>query len=266
VQNPNEQNRRVWDERARSGASHAVAAGEKEFQNARAVLDSCGWLPKELRGKRVLCLAAGGGWHGPLFAHLGAEVTVVDISEEMLVLDRKLCEEHRLPVRLVRASMDDLSALAPESFELVIQPVSTCYVPDVAAVYREVARVTRPAALYISQHKQPASLQASARPGSEGYVIRHPYQPGEALPAERIASSEHREAGAREFIHSWESLIGGLCRSGFVVEDLLEPRHAKPGAIPGRFGHRSAFLPPYVTIKARKTGSSREAQQLWIPT
>ena len=41
-------------------------------------------LPIKLAGLRVLCLAAGGGWHGPLFASLGAEVTVVDISGEMI--------------------------------------------------------------------------------------------------------------------------------------------------------------------------------------
>ncbi len=38
--------------------------------------------------------------------------------------------------------MDDLSALPAAGFDIVIQPVSTCYVPDVLAVYREVARVT----------------------------------------------------------------------------------------------------------------------------
>src|ERR1051325_574985 len=123
MSNPIENNRRIWDERAREGKKHALPATEKDFQNARARVDQCGWLPKELRGVRVLCLAAGGGWHGPLFAHLGAEVTVVDISEEMLALDRKIADARGLPIKLLRASMDDLSALPPGAFEVVVQPV-----------------------------------------------------------------------------------------------------------------------------------------------
>src|SRR3954469_24097549 len=206
-----EQNRRVWNERARSKEVHATPAGEKEFRNARAIVDQCGWLPKELRGVPVLCLAAGGGWHGPLFAALGAEVTVVDISQEMLNLDKQLSAHRGLSLKLLRASMDDLSLLPKASFDLVIQPVSTCYVPDISLVYREVAQVARAGALYISQHKQPGSLQASGLPTRGGYVVAQPYYSRNPLPPE-IDGLQHREAGALEFIHPWEQLVGGLCR------------------------------------------------------
>jgi SAM-dependent methyltransferase len=265
MENPIEQNRRVWNERARLQEVHATPAGEKEFRNARAIVDQCGWLPKELGGVPVLCLAAGGGWHGPLFAHLGADVTVVDISEEMLALDRKISKERKLRMKIVRASMDDLSDLARAAFEIVIQPVSTSYVPDVTVVYREIANVTKPDGIYISQHKQPVSLQASAQPGTAGYSIRHLYKTGNVLPPE-AGGLVHRESGASEFMHSWESLLGDLCRSGFVIEDLVEPRHGDPKAEPGTFAHRSAYVPPYVTIKARRLeGSGSNRNQLWIP-
>src|SRR5689334_2400976 len=184
MENPIEQNRRVWNERARLQQVHATPAGEKEFRNARAIVDQCGWLPKELRGVPVLCLAAGGGWHGPLFASLGAEVTVVDISEEMLELDKKVCAARKLLLKRVQTSMDDLSMLADGAFEIVIQPVSTCYLPELEKAYSEIARVTAPGGLYISQHKQPSSLQASARPGQGGYAIVHSYYQKGALPPE----------------------------------------------------------------------------------
>ena len=156
---------------------------------------------------------------------------------------------------------------SPSSFDLVLQPVSTCYLPDVLAVYREVARVTSPGGVYISQHKQPASLQGEAIPTSGGYLLKEPYYRSGPLPA----SGEgylHREAGTLEFLHRWEDLLGGLCRSGFVLEDLLEPRHADPRAGPGSFKHRSHFLPPYVTVKARRTNAragADPAPKLWTP-
>jgi len=150
----------------------------------------------------------------------------------------------------VRASMDDLSVLDPAGFDIVDQPVSTCYVPDVAAVYRQVARVLAPGGVYVSQHKQPTSLQCSIKPGSHGYVLTEPYYRSGPLPP--VAGSRIREEGTIEYLHRWEDLIGGLCRSGFVIEDLAEPNRGKAGAERGSFEHRSRYVAPYVRIKARR--------------
>src|SRR5678810_1191412 len=99
--------------------------------------------------------------------------------------------------------MDNLSMLPQSAFDVIIQPVSTCYVPNVVAVYEQVAQVTTTGGLYLSQHKQPASLQSSALPGPSGYVVRESYHRTEALLPE-IDGLDHREAGALEFIHPWE--------------------------------------------------------------
>ena len=90
--------------------------------------------------------------------------------------------------------MDELSMFAAGEFDLVIHPVSTCYVPQVAPVFRAVARVVRPGGLYISQHKAPVSLQASLRPGGGGgYALEEPYYRAGPLPA--AESSRLRERG-----------------------------------------------------------------------
>jgi SAM-dependent methyltransferase len=264
---PFEQNRRAWDERAVRQLPHARPASDADFADPSAVINPCGWLPEGVAGRRVLCLAAGGGKHGPLFAAAGATVTVVDLSPKMLELDRELAATRKLAMRLVEASMDDLSPLAEASFDLVIQPVSTCYVPDVEKAYREAARVLVAGGLYISQHKQPVSLQAELTPSPRGYAITEAYFRTGPLPP---VSHENavREAGAREYLHPWEELIGGLCRSGFVLEDLVEPRHADANAAPGAFGHRSQFVPPYVTLKARRTAQptpARATMKIWTP-
>jgi ubiquinone/menaquinone biosynthesis C-methylase UbiE len=198
-----------------------------------------------------LCLAAGGGRHGPLYAAAGANVIVVDLSAEMLALDRQAAAEGGYDIRTVQASMDNLSMLPSDSFDIVIHPVSTCYVPDVRPVYREVARVLAPGGLYISQHKQPVSLQADARPSTRGYEIIEGYYRSGPLPT--VEETLHRETGTLEFLHRWEELVGEMCRAGFVIEDLVEPCHARRDAQIGQFGHRSQFVAPYVRIKARRT-------------
>ena len=144
-------NARAWDRLAEGSAALARPAADEAFGDPRAWLGSGGaagrpWLPERLDGLRVLCLAAGGGKHGPLYAAAGAKVTVLDISPAMLELDRQVSRERKVDLEILQGSMDDLSTLAARPFDLVIHPVSTCYVPDVARVFREVARVTRPVA------------------------------------------------------------------------------------------------------------------------
>jgi ubiquinone/menaquinone biosynthesis C-methylase UbiE len=247
-------NARAWDALARQGVPLARPVADCEMHEAFATLDPANWLG-DLAGQRVLCLAAGGGRHSALYAAAGAQVTVVDISGEMLALDRASAAERGFDVRLVQTSMDELSMFAAGEFDVVIHPVSTCYVPDVQSVFAAVARVTRPGGHYVSQHKSPTSLQATLRPGAAGYALGEPYYRNGPLPA-ATEPSHVREAGTLEFLHRWEQLIGGICRAGFVVEDLIEPMHAKPQAAAGSFAHRAAYVAPYVRIKARRTGSA----------
>lgn len=244
-------NRQAWQQLAKHGHRLARPVALDDLSNPLPRIDPLGWLGPSIRGWRVLCLAAGGGKHGPLYAAAGAEVTVFDLSAAMLELDRQARIELGIQFRIVEGSMDDLSALVDGEFDLVIHPVSTCYLPDPLPVFREVARVTRPGGLYISQHKTPQSLQTSLQTDRNHYVVDRPYYATEPVPPASQANLV-REPGTYEFIHTWETLIGGICRAGFFVEDLHEPRHADPAKPFGSFEHRSMYVAPYVRLKARR--------------
>jgi ubiquinone/menaquinone biosynthesis C-methylase UbiE len=259
-------NRRAWDARVRHRDRFTQPARDDELHDPLRIVDGVNWLGGNIRGQRILCLAAGGGRHSALYAAAGALVTVVDISGAMLELDREVAAERRFDIRTVQASMDHLPMLHDAEFDAVIHPVSTCYVPDVRKVYAEIARVTVPGGLYISQHKQPTSLQADTVASANGYELAEPYYREGPLP--QVAGSLHREEGTLEFLHRWEQLLGEMCRAGFVIEDLIEPVHADRRALPGTFRHRSYFVAPYVRIKARRTGvagNSRSPSSLWLP-
>jgi SAM-dependent methyltransferase len=237
-------NRTAWQRLAEAGHRFARPARDEDFINPLASVDGPGWLGGNIRGWKVLCLAAGGGRQGPIYAAAGAEVTVVDFSSAMLELDREVAQEKGFNIRTVETSMEDLSMFLPAEFDLVIHPVSTCYISDVTQVYRAVARVLRGGGLYISQHKQPTSLQATFEPIAEGkYALATPYYAA--------------EPGTWEYIHRWEQLVGGLCRAGFVIEDLTEPLHAQSQTEPGTFAHRSQYIAPYVRIKARRLSAEK---------
>lgn len=244
-------NQRAWDERARNNERHTAKALSKDLLNPLPILDPEGWLGGSVKGKKVLCLASGGGLQSALLAAAGALVTVVDLSVEMLLRDREVAAKHGFQILTVQASMEDLSMLPANTFEIILHPVSTCYVPDVGPVFAEVARIAREGALYISQHKQPASLQAETLNTGRGYLVVEPADRTGPLPP--VLPCMHRESDAIEYLHRWQDIIGKMCRAGFIIEDLVEPRSgANILAQPGTFEHRSAFLPPYVKLKARR--------------
>lgn len=258
-------NREAWNDRARNRGRHTRTVTERELREPLRAVDPEGWLAGGIRGWKVLCLAAGGGLQGALYAAAGAEVTVVDLSPEMLELDRRVGEQTGYRVRTLAASMENLEGLQTGSFDLVIQPVSTCYVPRVEPVFQEVARVLRAGGLYISQHKQPISLQAAHLPAQGRYVLEHPYHWDKPLP-DAPDGLMHREHGTREFLHTWEALVGGICRAGFVVEDFSEPRLEDPEAKLGEAPHRYVYAPPYFKIRARRREAEAVATgRLWLP-
>lgn len=262
-------NRAAWDRLAKLQNRLAKPAREEDFANPLRSVDAAGWLGPDITNQRVLCLAAGGGRHGPLYAAAGADVTVVDVSPNMLALDRAIAKKRALSLRAIQTSMDDLSQIGDHLFDIVIHPVSTCYVPDVVPVYREIARVLKAGGLYISQHKQPTSLQTTLTPVNGKFQINHHYYLQSPLPS--IAKPNLiREEGTLEYVHRWEQLLGEMCRAGLVIEDLLEPLHAESEAETDSFEYRCQFVAPYVRVKARrvetpKADKTSNTSRVWLP-
>ena len=245
------QNQRAYDRMARSGHILAKTVTAEELRRPLEIVDGAGWLGGSIRGWHVLCLAAAGGRHSALYQAAGAIVTVLDISDGMLELDRLVSQELKFNVRLIQGSMQDMRMLSDAEFDLVIQPVSTCYVSDVAPVFAEVSRILKPSGLYVSQHKQPINLQASLRTRNGKYTIDTKVGAC-AIAAKSDEPSPLREPNTLEVAHSLESILGGICRSGMVIEDIHEPNHTNNESVLDTMGHRSRYIPPYLRIKARK--------------
>jgi ubiquinone/menaquinone biosynthesis C-methylase UbiE len=100
------------------------------------------WYP-DLRDKNVLCLAAGGGQQGPIFAAAGANVVALDNSPKQLEQDRFVAKRDDLQIETEQGDMRDLSRFADEFFDLVFHPFSNCFVDDVNTVWKECYRVLK---------------------------------------------------------------------------------------------------------------------------
>src|SRR5207244_9203098 len=111
-------------------------AGMRRFMDRRARLKGV-----RLQGARVLGLAAGGGWDPVIFAKLGADVTVFDISPTQLKTVRDLATRQRVKVRLVRGNMKDLPVFKDASFDVIWHCHSLVFIDEAERVAKEEGRV-----------------------------------------------------------------------------------------------------------------------------
>ena len=97
----------------------------------------------ELKGKKILGLASGGGQQMPIFAALGADCTVLDYSLLQCESERLVAQREGYAIRILRADMTKPLPFPDESFDLIFHPVSNCYVREVRPIWRECFRVLR---------------------------------------------------------------------------------------------------------------------------
>src|SRR3712207_4397567 len=232
-------------------------------ESAREYVDPRGWLGR-LEGRRVLCLAGGGGRESAAFSVLGARVTVFDLSEEQLERDRRAAAHYGFEVETVRGDLRDLSALGDEAFDVVSHSYSLNFVPDSAAVFRNVARVLRAGGLYRFMCANPFVLGLSTRDwDGRGYALREPYVDGAAVEGfdedwvyERVGREEI--SPPVEYRHGLSTLVAGLVGNGFQIERVSEDEFMNPDprAEPGNWDHFMHYVRPWLTFLARR-GSSR---------
>ena len=181
------------------------------------------WFPP-LKGADVLCLASGGGQQGPILAAVGANVTVFDKSPSQLKQDQLVAERESLILRTVEGDATDLSMFADESFDLVFNPVSTVFMADVRAVWKECARVLRHGGVLMTGSMNPVHYIFDLYKADEGVLeIAHsiPYSDLTSIPKEDL--DELIEKGLPvEFGHSLTDLLGGQCSAGLMITDLYE--------------------------------------------
>jgi|SRR5271166_439509 len=247
--------RNTWAYLANHGCDSCLPYGPMEFKHARRWLDSRGWIPWK-RINSVLCLACGGGQQGLLFASLGYNVTVFDLSPEQLAIDREAAARYGFAIDCREGDMQDLSALRGRDFDLVYQAVSACYVPDVRKMYAEVSSVLKPGGYYRVEHWNPVHIQLANRRTWDGgaYRIARPQVAGQPV---RSAIAWDEETGKSSgtcwhYIHPLADLVGGLCDSGFVILRFAESTNKNEAAAPGSHEHLAAFLPAFFSMFARR--------------
>ena len=194
----------------------------------------------ELRGKKVLGLASGGGQQMPIFAALGAVCTVLDYSEKQLANEKQVADREGYDIRIIRADMTKPLPFPDESFDLIFHPVSNCYVREVKPIWRECWRILKPGGLLLSGVDHYINYIVDAE---EREIVNHlPFDP--LLNEDQRAQLERDDAGM-QFSHSLEEQINGQLEAGFTLVSLYEDTNGE-----GRLHEMN--IPTFLAMLSRK--------------
>ena len=181
------------------------------------------WFPP-LQGLNLLGLACGGGQQGPVFAALGANVTIFDNSSAQLERDQQVAIREGLNIHTVEGDMRNLSVFADETFDLIFHPVSNVFCPEVRPVWREAFRVLRFGGLLLAGFANPIYYMFGTH-ADEQETLQVKY----AIPYSDLKDMEPEELDIcieegipLEFGYSLTDLIAGQTDAGFAITGFYE--------------------------------------------
>jgi ubiquinone/menaquinone biosynthesis C-methylase UbiE len=178
----------------------------------------------DVANQAVLSLACGQGQDARLLASLGASVTGVDVSDEMLRYARQNEAAGPCGITYHQGDAQDLAGFDDESFDGVACHMALMDIPSLGPTIRSVARVLRGGGWFVFSIVHPC-FHGHVEIVSD-YLVEHRYAKRllwEALPRHAY----HRPLSA---------YLNELARAGFHVERLVEAHHPasqEVGGVPG---------------------------------
>ncbi len=227
MENYQDINARTIDSWVEGGWEWGIPTSHEEYLEAlqgrwRMLLTPTKPVPQEwfgeLRGKRVLGLASGGGQQMPIFAALGAECTVFDYSPRQLESERMVAQREGYDIRIIRGDMTKPLPFADGEFDLIFHPVSNCYVQEVKPIFKECFRVLAPGGVLLSGLDNGMNfLFVDEKDRSQ--MCTFPFDP---LKDPELMRQMEAEDDGVQFSHTMEEQIGGQLEAGFRLTHLYE--------------------------------------------
>lgn len=225
--------------RAKNGELKVTIAGVKEVPVK--------WFPS-LKGIDLLCLASGGGQQAPMFAAHGANVTVTDLSDGQLANEKYVAERENYNINIVKADLSKPFPFEDQSFDMIFNPVSNCYIEDIQPMWKECARVIRPNGILMMAFVKEEHFMFDPDFKNEDVLISRFSLPFNSI---RDLSEEQKKEKLKEklpftFSHTLTEQIGGLIKAGFEITDIFEDCDGG--------GLYDKYMNSYVAVRAIKKG------------
>lgn len=169
----------------------------------------------ELKGKKVLGLASGGGQQMPIFTALGADCTVLDYSSKQLESERMVAEREGYDIRIIRADMTKPLPFADGEFDLIFHPVSNCYVEEVKPIFKECYRILKHGGVLLGGYDNNVNYLVDE--DEKTIVNTMPFNPLKNPAQKKLL--EDTDCGV-QFSHTIDEQLGGQLEAGFRLTHI----------------------------------------------
>lgn len=170
-----------------------------------------------LKGKKVLGLASGGGQQMPIFQALGASCTVLDYSKKQCESERLVAKREGYTIDILCKDMTEKLPFEDETFDLIFHPVSNCYVEDVRSIFKECYRVLKKGGSFLGGYDIGINYIFDDDEKTIAYAL--PFNP---LKDKKIYEDSLKNDWGLQFSHTLEEQIDGQLQAGFQLCDLYE--------------------------------------------
>jgi len=178
------------------------------------------WFPN-IKNKKLLGLACGGGQQMPIFAALGAYCTVLDFSDKQLESEKYVAEREKYSIDIIKADMTRKLPFADEIFDIIFHPVSNCYVEDVYHIWDECFKILKHGGVLMAGMDNGLNFLFDDDEKLPLIVSdKLPYNP--LKNKEQYKKLEESDNGIQFSRHTLEEQIGGQLKAGFILKDLYE--------------------------------------------
>ena len=209
------------------------------------------WLG-DVKGKKILGLASGGGQQMPVLSALGAECTVLDISREQLAAEKEVAAREGYRIRIIEGDMTQRLPFADGEFDMIVNPVSNHYIEDVFPVFAECRRVLKPGGELLCGLD--TGIYWVFDDAEEKVVHSLPFNP---LKDRALYDELMEKDMGLQFSHTLEEQIGGQLKAGFTLLDLYEDTN---GAGP----LHEKNVPTFIATRSRKPFSPHAAERTFF--
>lgn len=170
-----------------------------------------------LKGKRILGLASGGGQQIPIFTALGAKCTVLDNSYNQCESERKVSKREGYDVEIIQADMTKRLPFDDQTFDIIFHPVSNCYVEEVEPIFEECYRVLKKGGMLLGGYDLGINYVFDDDEERIKYTL--PFNP---LKDKTLYEESMKNDWGIQFSHTLEEQIGGQLKAGFQLTHLYE--------------------------------------------
>ncbi len=176
----------------------------------------------ELKDRKVLGLASGGGQQIPIFSALGAKCTVLDFSEKQCESERIVAQREGYEVDVVQYDMTKCLPFEDETFDLIFHPLSNMYVEEVKPIFKECYRVLKKGGILLCGLDNGINFIFDDTES----VVKYPL-PFNPLKDEKQYADSIKNDWGIEFSHTLEEQIGGQLEAGFILTNVMEDVNAE---------------------------------------